>query len=182
MASRCGSPVVPAASRTNWSCVEKRTRGVVSEAWVSVLRGGRHTATPSTACCIGCSWSAWPIQRRRLQNCPLKAWYKRKFQHSFEAQTGAAHGSRGGKGRPQLAAPQQLALPGLAASSSAADRNLEFEAKGEKKKTRGTEQESAPRQGECGSYVTSSRKPRGSEHAPRKPRQWNLLCLPRRSL
>ena len=47
-------------------------------------------------------------------------------------------GGRGGKGRQQLAAPQQLALPGPAASSSAADTILEVKekAKGRNKRNR----------------------------------------------
>ena len=43
---------------------------------------------------------------------------------------------RGGKGRPQLAPPQQLALPGVAASSSVTDMNLESKGKGKGKNKR----------------------------------------------
>ena len=135
-----GKPLVAPPWHHCLSYVGRRTRGAVDGTWAPVLRGGRATATQNTACCIGFSWSAWPIQHHQPQTSRSRTWCRRKLQRSFGTRTGVAHHfatkAAGGEGRPQLPAPQQLALPGPAASSSAAGVNLKGKGKAKGKNQR----------------------------------------------
>ena len=144
MASRWWLLRGPAASRTNWSCVDKRTRGVVSETWVSVLRGGRHTATPSTACCIGRSWSAWPIQHRPTSELSIESLVQKEVSAQLRKRRQEPHtASEQSRQRPARFVHSWLLHNNLlslvsAASSSAADMNLESKGKGGRERTKGT--------------------------------------------
>ena len=183
MASRWWLPRGPTASRTNWSCVEKRTRGVVSggmgfsSAWWETYGDSEHRMLHWLQL-VSLANSAPPTSELSIESLVQKE-VSAQLRNTDRSRTPLG---RGGKGRPQLAAPQQLALPGLAASSSAADMNLESKGKGKRKNKRNRAGKRPPAGRVWHLRDLPQRRPRGSEHAPRKPRQWNLLCLPRRSL
>ena len=85
------------ASRTSSSCVERHTRSAVNRTWDSEQRGGRRTETLSTACCIGCSWSARPTHLLQPKVSRSRVLYRRRLRHN----SGTAVWTRAG--RPEVA-------------------------------------------------------------------------------